>query len=152
MEMYDASHQLRLYIMRSFDLMTKTLKQSWHVNTTVCEIPLGKNGRSVQAYCPASDITLAGEYVKDTFMFAMAIIEPCYAYEDELLAVGQTCAPPDAIKSLFCRTENQCLGVYGTASLYVHDSPTSSLSQWISPLYLNLEPRAWTASRQSSSP
>ena len=84
MEKYDASHQQRQYLSGP-STEDQDAKQSWHVNTTVCEIPLGKNGRSVQAYCPASDITLAGEYVKDTFMFAMAIIEPCYAYEDELL-------------------------------------------------------------------
>jgi hypothetical protein len=138
---YDAGHQYRT---RSYDPKSNTLKQSWHINTTFCEIPLGKNGRLVLAHCPASDINLAGEYVKDHFTFAMAIIEPCYAYEHELVAVGQSCAPRDAVESLFCISEEKCLGIYGTASLYVHDAPTSSLSQWISPMYLNLEPRAWT--------
>ena len=132
------------FLKRSFDPITKTLKQSWHVNTTLCEIPLGRNGRSISAHCPSSKINLAGEYVKDRFTFAMAIIEPCYAYEDELLAMGQECAPRDAIESLFCISDEKCLGIYGTASLYVHDAPTSSLSQWISPIYINLEPRAWT--------
>jgi hypothetical protein len=92
----------------------------------------------------ASNTTIQGQFADEIFSYVEVVVQPCYAYEDELRnATNRRCAPKKDIDAFFCTSEDYCSNNYNTLGVYLSNRQTLTYTKWDSLFYINLEPQMW---------